>query len=137
MRDQIALYEQGAAVEQHTYDYEPESDRLTPHRTKEEADDYRYFPEPDLVPVQPEPATVERLRERAAGAARARASFACATSSARRRADARYRRARRALGGDARRRRRAGAAANVIANQLVGAGVDPERVITGRSSRSS
>src|SRR6059058_581724 len=63
MRDQIALYEQGAAVEQHTYDYEPESDRLTPHRTKEEADDYRYFPEPDLVPVQPEPALVTRLRD--------------------------------------------------------------------------
>ena len=61
-RTRIALYEQGAAVEQHTYDYEPESDRLTPHRTKEEADDYRYFPEPDLVPVQPEPALVARLR---------------------------------------------------------------------------
>src|SRR5215831_11819708 len=62
MRDQIALYEQGAAVEQHTYDYEPESDRLTPHRAKEEADDYRYFPEPDLVPVRPDAALVERLR---------------------------------------------------------------------------
>jgi aspartyl-tRNA(Asn)/glutamyl-tRNA(Gln) amidotransferase subunit B len=62
MREQIALYERGAAVEQHTYDYEPESDRLTPHRAKEEANDYRYFPEPDLVPVQPEPALVERLR---------------------------------------------------------------------------
>src|SRR5213075_3070879 len=62
MRDQIALYEQGAAVEQHTYDYEPENDRLTPHRAKEEADDYRYFPEPDLVPVEPPAALVERLR---------------------------------------------------------------------------
>ena len=62
MRDQIALYEQGAAVEQHTYDYDPDNDRLTPHRAKEEADDYRYFPEPDLVPVRPEPALVERMR---------------------------------------------------------------------------
>jgi aspartyl-tRNA(Asn)/glutamyl-tRNA(Gln) amidotransferase subunit B len=49
-------------VAQHTYDYEPNTDALTPHRSKEEADDYRYFPEPDLVPVEPEPALVERLR---------------------------------------------------------------------------
>ncbi len=63
VRDQVALYDQGATIEQHTYDYEPGTDRLTPHRTKEEADDYRYFPEPDLVPVRPERETVERLRE--------------------------------------------------------------------------
>jgi aspartyl-tRNA(Asn)/glutamyl-tRNA(Gln) amidotransferase subunit B len=62
VRAQIALYESGGAVEQHTYDYEPETDTLTPHRTKEEADDYRYFPEPDLVPLDPESALVERLR---------------------------------------------------------------------------
>jgi aspartyl-tRNA(Asn)/glutamyl-tRNA(Gln) amidotransferase subunit B len=61
-REQIELYESGGAVEQHTYDYEPGSDTLTPHRTKEEADDYRYFPEPDLVPVRPERELVERLR---------------------------------------------------------------------------
>ena len=105
MRDQIALYEQGAAVEQHTYDYEPDNDRLTPHRTKEEADDYRYFPEPDLVPVRPEQALVERLRgelPRASGLTdrapprRARRSDG---------ADPRRRRPRRALGCDARRGR--------------------------------
>jgi aspartyl-tRNA(Asn)/glutamyl-tRNA(Gln) amidotransferase subunit B len=62
VRAQIAVYESGGEVEQHTYDYEPETDTLTPHRTKEEADDYRYFPEPDLVPLEPEPALVERLR---------------------------------------------------------------------------
>jgi aspartyl-tRNA(Asn)/glutamyl-tRNA(Gln) amidotransferase subunit B len=62
VRAQIAQYESGGGVEQHTYDYEPETDMLTPHRTKEEADDYRYFPEPDLVPLEPEPALVERLR---------------------------------------------------------------------------
>src|SRR5438034_5912204 len=61
-RAQIALYDAGAAVEQHTYDYEPHTDKLTPHRTKEEADDYRYFPEPDLVPVRPDPELVDRLR---------------------------------------------------------------------------
>jgi aspartyl-tRNA(Asn)/glutamyl-tRNA(Gln) amidotransferase subunit B len=62
VRAQIALYENSGEVEQHTYDYEPDTDTLTPHRTKEEADDYRYFPEPDLVPVEPEAALVERLR---------------------------------------------------------------------------
>jgi aspartyl-tRNA(Asn)/glutamyl-tRNA(Gln) amidotransferase subunit B len=62
VREQVALYEAGREVEQHTYDYEPDTDTLTPHRSKEEADDYRYFPEPDLVPVEPEPALVDRLR---------------------------------------------------------------------------
>ena len=32
------------------------------HRSKEEAEDYRYFPEPDLVPYEPEPELLERLR---------------------------------------------------------------------------
>ncbi|HEY7694082.1 MAG TPA: Asp-tRNA(Asn)/Glu-tRNA(Gln) amidotransferase subunit GatB [Gaiellaceae bacterium] len=62
VRAQVALYESGEEVEQHTYDYEPETDTLTPHRSKEEADDYRYFAEPDLVPVEPAAALVERLR---------------------------------------------------------------------------
>src|SRR4029453_9164099 len=35
---------------------------LTPRRAKEEADDYRYFPEPDLVPGEPSAELVERLR---------------------------------------------------------------------------
>jgi aspartyl-tRNA(Asn)/glutamyl-tRNA(Gln) amidotransferase subunit B len=61
IRQQIALYESGGAVAQETYDYEPETDTLTPHRSKEEAEDYHYFPEPDLVPLQPQPALVERL----------------------------------------------------------------------------
>ena len=77
IREQVQLYESGGSVEQHTYDYEPNTDTLTPHRSKEEADDYRYFPEPDLVPVEPEPALVERLRgelpELPADAIRARA----------------------------------------------------------------
>lgn len=62
IREQVKLYESGGAVEQHTYDYEPDTDKLTPHRSKEEAEDYRYFPEPDLVPLEAEAALIERLR---------------------------------------------------------------------------
>jgi aspartyl-tRNA(Asn)/glutamyl-tRNA(Gln) amidotransferase subunit B len=62
VREQVKVYESGGTVEQHTYDYEPDADTLTPHRAKEEADDYRYFPEPDLVPLAPEPELVGRLR---------------------------------------------------------------------------
>jgi aspartyl-tRNA(Asn)/glutamyl-tRNA(Gln) amidotransferase subunit B len=61
-RQQVEAHEAGEEVLQSTYDYEPDTDRLTVHRSKEEADDYRYFPEPDLVPVEPSPVLVERLR---------------------------------------------------------------------------
>jgi aspartyl-tRNA(Asn)/glutamyl-tRNA(Gln) amidotransferase subunit B len=53
IREQAAAYERGETLEQSTYDYDPDTDRLTVHRSKEEADDYRYFPEPDLVPLEP------------------------------------------------------------------------------------
>jgi len=62
VREQVAAYERGETLEQSTYDYDPDTDRLTVHRSKEEADDYRYFPEPDLVPVEPPAELVERLR---------------------------------------------------------------------------
>jgi aspartyl-tRNA(Asn)/glutamyl-tRNA(Gln) amidotransferase subunit B len=62
VREQVAAYERGETLEQSTYDYDPDTDRLTVHRSKEEADDYRYFPEPDLVPVEPPTELVERLR---------------------------------------------------------------------------
>jgi aspartyl-tRNA(Asn)/glutamyl-tRNA(Gln) amidotransferase subunit B len=62
VREQIAAYERGETIEQSTYDYDPDTDRLTVHRSKEEADDYRYFPEPDLVPIAPPVELVERLR---------------------------------------------------------------------------
>ena len=61
-RQQVEAHETGEEVVQSTYDYEPDTDRLTVHRSKEEADDYRYFPEPDLVPVEPSAELVERLR---------------------------------------------------------------------------
>ena len=53
VREQIALHEAGGEVVQETYDYDADTDTLTPHRSKEEAEDYRYFPEPDLVPLEP------------------------------------------------------------------------------------
>jgi aspartyl-tRNA(Asn)/glutamyl-tRNA(Gln) amidotransferase subunit B len=59
---QIEVWESGAEVKQETYDFDAASGKLTPRRTKEEADDYRYFPEPDLLPVQPSAEEIERLR---------------------------------------------------------------------------
>ena len=59
---QIAVYESGGEVVQETYDFDAGSGKLTARRSKEEADDYRYFPEPDLVPVEPPAELVERLR---------------------------------------------------------------------------
>jgi aspartyl-tRNA(Asn)/glutamyl-tRNA(Gln) amidotransferase subunit B len=62
LRRQIETWESGGEVVQETLDYEVRSDTVTPRRRKEEADDYRYFPEPDLVPIEPEAEVVNRLR---------------------------------------------------------------------------
>ncbi len=62
VEEQIALYESGGEIIQETYDYDADRNRLTPHRSKEEAEDYRYFPEPDLVPIEPPRDLVARLR---------------------------------------------------------------------------
>ena len=61
---QIGVWESGGEVRQETYDFDAATGTLTARRAKEEADDYRYFPEPDLVPVQPHAELVERLRSR-------------------------------------------------------------------------
>jgi aspartyl-tRNA(Asn)/glutamyl-tRNA(Gln) amidotransferase subunit B len=57
---QRELIEAGGAVVQETLHFDPTSGTLTPLRSKEEAHDYRYFPEPDLVPLAP---TEEMLKE--------------------------------------------------------------------------
>jgi aspartyl-tRNA(Asn)/glutamyl-tRNA(Gln) amidotransferase subunit B len=57
---QRELVEGGGQVVQETLHFDPTSGTLTPLRSKEEAHDYRYFPEPDLVPLAP---TEEMLRE--------------------------------------------------------------------------
>jgi aspartyl-tRNA(Asn)/glutamyl-tRNA(Gln) amidotransferase subunit B len=50
---QGALLESGEAVTQDTLHFDPRTGSLTPLRSKEYAHDYRYFPEPDLVPLAP------------------------------------------------------------------------------------
>src|SRR5262249_17775414 len=59
---QIAIYEAGGTVEQETLHSDRDNEPSPPLRSKEEAQDSRYFPEPDLVPVHPPADLVERLR---------------------------------------------------------------------------
>jgi aspartyl-tRNA(Asn)/glutamyl-tRNA(Gln) amidotransferase subunit B len=59
---QIGIYEAGGEVQQETLHFVPGDEESPPMRSKEEAQDYRYFPEPDLVPVHPPAETVDRLR---------------------------------------------------------------------------
>jgi aspartyl-tRNA(Asn)/glutamyl-tRNA(Gln) amidotransferase subunit B len=60
---QIALREAGEPVVQETLHFDPASGRLSSLRSKEEAHDYRYFPEPDLVPLVPTDAMLAAARE--------------------------------------------------------------------------
>ncbi len=60
---QADLLEAGDAVEQQTRHWDEESGRTSKMRSKEEADDYRYFPEPDLLPVDPDPAWVAAITD--------------------------------------------------------------------------
>jgi len=53
---QVALLEDGGAVVQQTRHWDEDHGETVALRSKEEAFDYRYFPEPDLVPVVPDPA---------------------------------------------------------------------------------
>jgi aspartyl-tRNA(Asn)/glutamyl-tRNA(Gln) amidotransferase subunit B len=62
MRRQAALLSAGERVHQETRHWHEDTGLTTPGRSKEQAEDYRYFPEPDLVPVAPDPAWVEQLR---------------------------------------------------------------------------
>jgi len=62
IRRQIDLLERGEPVVQETLHYDPGSKMLRSLRSKEEAHDYRYFPEPDLVPLAPSRELIDRLR---------------------------------------------------------------------------
>jgi aspartyl-tRNA(Asn)/glutamyl-tRNA(Gln) amidotransferase subunit B len=59
---QEQLLREGGEVEQETLHFDPQSGALSALRSKEEAHDYRYFPEPDLVPIAPTEAMLERAR---------------------------------------------------------------------------
>jgi aspartyl-tRNA(Asn)/glutamyl-tRNA(Gln) amidotransferase subunit B len=59
---QAKLIESGATVTQETLHFDPASGAITSLRSKEEAHDYRYFPEPDLLPVAIDEAMIEAAR---------------------------------------------------------------------------
>jgi aspartyl-tRNA(Asn)/glutamyl-tRNA(Gln) amidotransferase subunit B len=61
-RRQIDLLESGGTVDQETRHWNEAEGRTITGRSKEEAYDYRYFPEPDLVPVAPDAAWLEQVR---------------------------------------------------------------------------
>jgi aspartyl-tRNA(Asn)/glutamyl-tRNA(Gln) amidotransferase subunit B len=59
---QIAVIEGGGVVDQETRHWDESAGRTESLRSKEEANDYRYFPEPDLVPLAPDKAWREEVR---------------------------------------------------------------------------
>jgi aspartyl-tRNA(Asn)/glutamyl-tRNA(Gln) amidotransferase subunit B len=59
---QAAVLEGGGSVVQETRHWHEDTGITTSGREKSDAEDYRYFPEPDLVPIAPDPDWVERLR---------------------------------------------------------------------------
>jgi aspartyl-tRNA(Asn)/glutamyl-tRNA(Gln) amidotransferase subunit B len=132
---QIAVWESGGEVVQQTYDFDAQTATLTARRTKEEAEDYRYFPEPDLVPVEPPPGLVERLRREVPEPPGARVrrleaglDFETATGLVTSGRDRLYE-AVAAAGAEPR------ATANVVMNQLAGAGIDPDAVDAGELAK--
>jgi aspartyl-tRNA(Asn)/glutamyl-tRNA(Gln) amidotransferase subunit B len=130
---QIGLYETGVEVVQQTLHYDPAAGTVAPLRSKEYADDYRYFPEPDLVPVEPPAEMVGRARAEIGELPGARIrrleaevgfdlAYGLVTSGR----DELYAR----VPGDDRR-----ATANVLMNQLAAARVDPAAVHGGELAK--
>jgi aspartyl-tRNA(Asn)/glutamyl-tRNA(Gln) amidotransferase subunit B len=62
-RRQIDILEDGGAIEQETRLFDPGRGETRPMRSKEEAHDYRYFPDPDLLPLELTPDFVDGLRK--------------------------------------------------------------------------
>ena len=60
-RRQIAIVEGGGSVDQETRLYDPDKQETRSMRSKEEAHDYRYFPDPDLLPLEIEQAWVDDI----------------------------------------------------------------------------
>ncbi|WP_430645389.1 Asp-tRNA(Asn)/Glu-tRNA(Gln) amidotransferase subunit GatB [Agromyces sp. GXS1127] len=59
---QAAILADGGTITQETRHWHEDTGTTSPGRPKSDADDYRYFPEPDLLPVEPDPAVIEELR---------------------------------------------------------------------------
>ncbi len=59
---QIKVLQSGGTVVQETRLYDPRADETRPMRSKEEAHDYRYFPDPDLLTVDVDEAWIEKVR---------------------------------------------------------------------------
>jgi aspartyl-tRNA(Asn)/glutamyl-tRNA(Gln) amidotransferase subunit B len=62
-RRQIEIIEDGGTIEQETRLFDPDKGETRSMRTKEEAHDYRYFPDPDLLPLELSPSLVDDLRK--------------------------------------------------------------------------
>ena len=60
-RRQIDIIEEGGTIEQETRLFDPDKGETRSMRTKEEAHDYRYFPDPDLLPLELAPSLVTDL----------------------------------------------------------------------------
>ena len=61
-RRQIGILEDGGAIEQETRLFDPIKDETRPMRSKEEAHDYRYFPDPDLLPLEITQAEIDEIK---------------------------------------------------------------------------
>ena len=59
---QIDVLEAGGSIDQETRLFDPSSGTTRAMRSKEDAHDYRYFPDPDLLPIRCEPAYIEEVR---------------------------------------------------------------------------
>ncbi|MAF83830.1 MAG: Asp-tRNA(Asn)/Glu-tRNA(Gln) amidotransferase subunit GatB [Gammaproteobacteria bacterium] len=59
---QIDILEDGGVVVQETRLYDSDNDQTRSMRSKEEANDYRYFPDPDLLPVEIDSTTIDAMR---------------------------------------------------------------------------
>ncbi|MEL7021122.1 MAG: Asp-tRNA(Asn)/Glu-tRNA(Gln) amidotransferase subunit GatB, partial [Bacteroidota bacterium] len=62
VKRQIDILESGGTIVQNTLNFDPVTGRTSPLRTKENANDYRYFPEPDLPPIRLSTAYLEQIR---------------------------------------------------------------------------
>jgi aspartyl-tRNA(Asn)/glutamyl-tRNA(Gln) amidotransferase subunit B len=128
VRRQIETYEAGGEIDPETLHFDPATGSIAPLRSKEEAHDYRYFPEPDLVPVEPSAEMITSALDELGELPSARirriegeVGFDLAEGLVTSGRDRLYE----WVSGDRK------AVANVLMNQLAGTGVDPDAVNAG------